>query len=119
MGAGAGFPERFASILRMSNAELPCHDKPFFMASRHGILPSEDASANMRRLFGSRGANSQQDALFPEEAAESRASDEDSDALAAYRSAKKKQGASKKKKDGLPRRGGVKVTREPADIDWP
>ena len=50
------------------------------------------AKANMRRFFGSRGSGCRQDALLTEETVEPRGSDEELDALAAYRRAKK-QGA--------------------------
>ena len=108
MDAGAGFPEQFAPILRMRNAELSRYGKPLFLASCREGLKFEDASANMRRLFGSRGGGSRQDALSTAEAVEPRASDEDLDASAAYRKAKK-LGAGKKKKDALPKSGGGKV----------
>ena len=63
----------------------------------------------MRRLFGSRGSGSRQDAPLIEEAAESHASDDDLDGLAAYIK-KEKQAAWKTKKEGPPKQGARKVT---------
>ena len=62
----------------------------------------------MRRLFGSRGSGSREDALLTEEAVESRARDGNLDSLVAYRKAKK-QRVGKKKKEGAPEKGGDKV----------
>ena len=108
MGLGAGFPDQCASILGMSNAGLSRRVQPLVMASCQNFLMFENASANIRRLVGSRGGGSGQDALFTEEAAEPRVIDKDMDALAAYRRVAK-QGAGTKKKEGLPNRGGDKV----------
>ena len=69
------------------------------MASSRKSLRFEDVSANTRRLFGSPGGGSRQDALLSEETAEPNAGDEDLDVLAAYRK-EKKQGAGEKKKQG-------------------
>ena len=80
------------------------------MASRQERLRFEDASANMRRLFGSRGGDSRRDALLTEEAAEPHANGGDLDVLAAYRKPKK-QGAGKKKKDGPHKRGGGEMKK--------
>ena len=60
----AGYPGKSASILRMCTAGLPLHEKSWIMASCHKSLKFEDAPANMRRLFGSRGGGRRQDALF-------------------------------------------------------
>ena len=92
MGMGAGFPGQFASILRMSNAGVSRREKSLVIASCRRSLKFADASANMWRLFGSRGGGTRQDALFTEEAAESRASDEDMDDSADYRKAEKQGG---------------------------
>ena len=91
---GAGFPGQFVSILRMDDAALSRHEELLVMASCRECLKFEDVSANMRRLFGSRGGGSRQDALSAEVTAESLGSDEDLDILAAYRKANK-QGAGK------------------------
>ena len=61
----------------------------------------------MRRVFGARGGDVRQDALFTAEAVGSLASDGDCEALAVRKKAKK-QGARKKKEDGPPERGGDK-----------
>ena len=61
----------------------------------------------MRRLFGQRGEGGRQDALSTDEAVGPLESDEDFDASAAYKKAKK-QGAGEKEKDGFPDRGGDK-----------
>ena len=105
MEMGAGFPEQFASKLNMDNAALSRHEKSLVMASCHESLRPEDASANMRRLFGSRGSGSRQDALLTEEAAESCASDEDLDVLAANGKVEKRE-VGQKKKGGAPKKGG-------------
>ena len=63
----------------------------------------------MRRLYGSRGSGSRQDALLLEKAADPHAGDADLDVLAAYKRAKRNWGANKKKKEGPRRRGGGKV----------
>ena len=108
MEMGTGYPERFVSTLRMENAALSRHEQSLVMAICRRSLRFEDASANMRRLFGSRGGGSRQDDLFSGEAAEPRASDGHLDVLAAYRKAKK-QGAGRKKGGGPPERGGGEV----------
>ena len=54
------------------------------MASCHKSLKFEDASANKRRLFGSRGSGIRQDALFAKETAGPRESDEDLGISATY-----------------------------------
>ena len=77
MEAGAGFPGQFVSILCMNNAVLSRHQKSLVTASCPRSLKFEDASADMRRLFGLRAGGSRQDALFTEEAAGFLASDED------------------------------------------
>ena len=105
---GAGFPERFVSILRMSYAGVPRQEKSLVMASSHKSLKFEDASANMRRLSGSRGGKGRKDVLLAEAADGPLGSDEDLEAWTAYRMAQKK-GASKSKKDGAPKRGGGRV----------
>ena len=55
MEMGAGFPEPFASILRMQNAGHPRQEELLALASSQKILKFADAVANMRRLFGSYG----------------------------------------------------------------
>ena len=92
MGMGADVPGQFASILRLDNAAPPRHEKSLVRASCHKSLKFEDASANMQRLFGSRGSGRRQDDLLTEEAVEPRVSDEDLDVLAAYGKAKKPRG---------------------------
>ena len=57
------------SILRMNNAWLPRQDKSLAMGSSHGSLKFVEASADMRRLSGSRNGNCRQDVLIIEEAA--------------------------------------------------
>ena len=104
MVMGADFPGQFIAIFRMDNAALSRQEKSSVMAIYHKRLRFEGALANIHRLSGSRGGGSRLDAPLREEAAESHASDEDLDALAAYRMAKK-QGAGKEKKDGPPERG--------------
>ena len=79
MKIGAGFPERFVSLLRMDDAALSRHEKSSIMAS---------CRKNLR--FGSRGSGSRQDALHTEEAVEPHVSNEDLDVPAAYRKAKRK-----------------------------
>ena len=109
MEMSAGFPERLSPKLRMNYAGLLRQEEPLAMASCHKSLQFEDASATTRRLFGLRGGGGRQDALLTEEAVGSLAIDEDLEDLAAYKKAKK-QGAGRKKEDGLPRQGGDKVT---------
>ena len=87
-----GFPEQFVSISRLRNAALSRREKSRIMAGCRKSLKFEDASANLRRLFGSRGSGSRQGALFAEETVEPRASDEVLGILAAYRKAKEKGG---------------------------
>ena len=93
----------------MSKAGLPRQEKSLATARSHRSLKFEDASADLRRLSGSCGGGGRQDALFTEEAVGPLASDEDADALAAHKRTKN-QGLGKKKMDGLPKRGGDKVT---------
>ena len=112
MEMGAGSPEQFVSILRMGDAALSRHEKTLVMASCRKSLRFKDASANMRRLLGSRGSESRQDALLSEEAAEPHASDEDMDILAAHRKAKKTRGDGEKE-GGYPE--GVGTKRRGAD----
>ena len=104
---GSGFPDQAASTLRLSNAGLPCHEKSFIFASRRRSLQLQDVLAATRRLFGLRGGGSRQDALSTEEAAEPRASDEDSDASAAW-SKRKKGGRVRKRRTGSPYVAGIK-----------
>ena len=61
---GAGAPEQFASILRVDNTALSRQEKSLVLASCHKSLRFDDASASMRRLFGSRGSGGRQDALL-------------------------------------------------------
>ena len=61
---GAGSPDHFASIFRVDNAALPRHEKSLVVATCHKSLRIEGASANLRRLFDSRGSGSRQDALL-------------------------------------------------------
>ena len=65
------------------------------MASRRKSPEFEDAAANMRRLFGSRGGSGRQDALCTEGAVGPRGSGEDLDALAAYKKAETRGGREK------------------------
>ena len=110
VGAGAGFPDQFVSILRMNITRLSRREKPLVAASCRKSLKFWAASANMRRLFGLRGGGSRQDASFTEEAAGPSASDEDLDALAACGKAKdkgrvRKRGAASPNAAGLGRNG--------------
>ena len=92
----------------MNNAVLSRRGKSLVMASRRKSSKFEDALANIRRLFGSRRGGTRQDALFTEEVLGPLASDEDSDALAAFRQ-EEKRGAGEKKKDSSPKRGRDKA----------
>ena len=65
---GAGSPEQFVSILRMNNAGLSRHGGSLVMASWQNCLMFEEASAHMRRLFGSRRNEGRQGVLLTEEA---------------------------------------------------
>ena len=89
---GAGFPERFVSILRMVTAGLPRREKSLVMAICRRSCKIDDAPAAMRQLSGSRGGGGRQDALSTKEAAEPRTSYEFLGAAAAYREAKKTRG---------------------------
>ena len=102
MEVGAGSPGQLSSILCVNNAGLSRHEQSLVMASCRKSLTSEDALANMRRLFGLRDDLSEHATAY---AVGSLAGDEAADAPAAYRKAKE-QGAGKKKKDGLHTRGG-------------
>ena len=104
MEMGAGFPEQ------LDNAALSRHEKSLVMARCRNNLKFEDASPNMRRLFGPRGTGSRHDALFAEETAESHGRDEDLDILAAHRKAKK-QGAGKNKRRALRERARARSKR--------
>ena len=88
VGMGAGYPDQIASILRMDNAALSRQEKSLLMAICHTSLWFADASANMRRLFVSRGIERRQDAMISRKAVEPRVSDEDLEAPAAYGGAK-------------------------------
>ena len=80
-------------------------------------LKFEDASANMRQLFGSRGSGICKGDSFSAEAAGSLASDEDLDVLAARQKAEK-QGVGKKQEGGIPKRAGGPAKRGRADVEW-
>ena len=103
----AGFPE-FISTLRANNAGLPRQAKSLVMAGRHKSLKFDEILANARRSFGSLGGGGRQDVLITEEAVGPLESDGGQDPRVAYKKAKK-QGAGKKKKDGVPKRGGGEV----------
>ena len=77
MEMGAGSPEQFASIFRVDNAALSHREKSFVIASCHAGLEFEGASANLRRLSGSRGSGGGQDTFLAEEAGGPHVSDED------------------------------------------
>ena len=77
MEMGTGFPEQFASILRMGNAGSPRQEKSLVMASSRKSLKFEKVAANMRRLLGSRGECSRRDAQISGEADGPPASDKD------------------------------------------
>ena len=49
MDMGSGYPEQFASKLRMNNAGLYRQEESLVMASSHKSLMFEDAAANTRR----------------------------------------------------------------------
>ena len=55
MEMGTGSPAQFTPVLRMDNAAVPRHAKSLVMARCQKSLRFEDVSANLRRLFGSRG----------------------------------------------------------------
>ena len=63
MEMGAGFPDQFVSILRVNNDALSYRQKSLAIASCHKSLKFEDASANLRGLFGPRGNGSRPDDL--------------------------------------------------------
>ena len=65
---GTGFPEQFATILRMHNAGLPRQEKSPVMASSRKSLKFLDVAANMRSSFGSCGGGGRQDVLIRGEA---------------------------------------------------
>ena len=73
----------------MNNAGLPRQEKSPVAASSHKSLKFEDAAANMRRLFGSRGGGSRQNVRITEEAVGPLGGDEDQEACVAYKKAKK------------------------------
>ena len=87
-------------LVRMDNATPSRREKSVVSASCRKSLLFEDTSANMRKLFGSRGSGNRQGALFTGEEGESRASDEDLDVLAAYGKRKKSRGG--KEEEGGP-----------------
>ena len=91
----------------MNNAGLSRQGESTAMASYRKSLKFDEVAADMRRLFGSRGSGGRQDLSSTEEAVEPLERDEDQDARAAYKRAKK-QCAGKQKKDGGPRPCGAK-----------
>ena len=117
MGMGAGFPEQLISKLRTNDAALSRKGKSLVMASSHKSLKFDEASANMRRLFGSRGGSGRIDALITGEAVGPLGNDGDLGACLANKKAEE-HGVGQKKKDGVPIRGGDKVRGDRADIEW-
>ena len=111
LGASADSPKQFVSTLRMRNAGLPRQENSLLMASSHKSLRFEDALADMRRLFGSRGGGGRQDAFFTEEAAKALESDQDAEALAANKNAKERR-VRRRRQGGFPKSGGGKVKRD-------
>ena len=108
MEMGAGFPGQSISISRINTAGLLRQETSLAMASSRKSLKFENASANIRRLFGSCGGKGRQDVLRAEGAAGLLESDEDLDAWMAHRKSTK-EGVGKKKMDGSPTRGGDNV----------
>ena len=91
MEMGAGFPDQFASKLRMADAAQCRQEKSLIAASCRESLRFAAASANIRRFFGSRGSGGQQDAVLTEDAVGHHKS-------AAYKTAKKNgQGRGRKR----------------------
>ena len=64
----------------MNNAGLPKQEKSLIMASSLKRLRFEDASANMRRVFGSCGGGGGQDVLLTEWTVKAEESDGDVEA---------------------------------------
>ena len=93
MDMGAGLPGQSASIPRISNKGYYRRGKTSGTASCRQSLKFEDASADMRQLFGSPGGASRQGTLSTGEATEPRAGGEER---------KAKQASGKKKEDGPP-----------------
>ena len=105
---GSGSPERVASILRMHNAALPRQEKSLVMASSHKSLKFVEAAANLRTLFGSRGAGSRQGVLVAEKAGGPLASERGQEVYAT-REKLKKHGAGQNRKEGFLKRGRDKA----------
>ncbi len=64
---GSGFPDAFASALRMKDAAVSKNEKTMVLASLGNTLASHQVSAQMRRLFGPCGYASRQDVLVAQD----------------------------------------------------
>ena len=83
---GCGFPGEFVSVLRMQNAALAKNERTLVLASVRSTLAFPEVSAHVRRLFGSRGQATRQDALVAADI-DAASEAEDFEAWAAYRRA--------------------------------
>ena len=106
MEMGAGFPGQSISISRINTAGLLRQETSLAMASSRKSLKFENASANIRRLFGSCGGKGRQDVLRAEGAAGLLESDEDLDAWMAHRKSTK-EGVGKKRWMAPPHAVGI------------
>ena len=112
----AGFQEQFAPILRTDNAALSRYEKSLVMAGCRRSLRLEDASANMRRLSGSRGSGRRRDALLAEKAVEPNESDAELDISAENRKAKKTRGG--EEEGGPSKKGRGRGHRGRTNTEW-
>ena len=79
-----GFPGEFVSVLRMQNAALAQNERTLVLASVRSTLAFPEVSAHVRRLFGSRGQATRQDAPMAADI-DAASGAEDFEAWAAYR----------------------------------
>ena len=86
---GSGFPEQYASILRIYNAGTPRQEKSLLMAGSPKSLKVIEVAADMRKLFGSRGGAGRQDVSTKGETNGHLVNSRDRGACATYRKAKK------------------------------
>ena len=88
MPMGTGFPDEFASVLCIQNANLTKSERQLVMSGLSSSLDFGSVSAHMRRLFGNVGSAQNQDALVTPDF--DTASDEENfEAWLAYRKAQK------------------------------
>ena len=86
MVMGGGVPDEFACALRVENAAPSKNGETLVLASARNTLALPAPPAQMRRLFGSRGHASRQDALLAADM-DAVTEEEDFEACVAYRKA--------------------------------